>query len=348
MTILKKKLVESEDETDENNSESENEDQNCAKSCVTEVEKKMIVMENNYLKEIDKEIKDENLLLQEENRLLGDQKGHVGIDKVSYYAEVFKHTYQGIEEEYTTEQLQETIVKQNFEGGKDNMIVIKDIVFSDKGDTYTAYGEACANMYREIMVQRSLKIGWKICPVYNNLSVQVCRKCSGLGHNARTCENVACSNKCSGEHGTKGCKSPNRELCANCETANENNLMVSDNNEDDWEEYTRVSEGDMSSCKASITSQHTSLKIMQMNICSLDKHFEEFLVLLEEIGGYMDVIVLTETWELGNIGLYNIPGYDIYYNEGMLTQNDGTGMFMKNTLKYTVNLMSVVEGSASK
>ncbi|KAJ8671214.1 hypothetical protein QAD02_002473 [Eretmocerus hayati] len=50
-----------------------------------------------------------------------------------------------------------------------------------------------------------------------------------------------------------------------------------------------------------------------------------------------------ETWRLRNIELYNIPEYDIYYNEGMITQNDGIVMYIRSKLKHTVNIIDVDE-----
>lgn len=45
-----------------------------------------------------------------------------------------------------------------------------------------------------------------------------------------------------------------------------------------------------------------------------------------------DVIVLFEPFNIDNLHVYNVPGYEIYYNESRLNKNDGVIMLIKITL----------------
>ena len=44
------------------------------------------------------------------------------------------------------------------------------------------------------------------------------------------------------------------------------------------------------------------------------------------------MIVCTETWMLQHIGLYNIPGYNLRYNESNINKSDGVILYIKNDI----------------
>lgn len=87
-----------------------------------------------------------------------------------------------------------------------------------------------------------------------------------------------------------------------------------------------------------LSSDHfngSQLKIVQMNIRSLRKNFDQFLVLLDGFSFAPDVIILTETWHCGSPtdgSTYSIPGYEAHFNAFQLNQNDGVVIFARASL----------------
>lgn len=82
-------------------------------------------------------------------------------------------------------------------------------------------------------------------------------------------------------------------------------------------------------------------KILHKNIRSLNKNFDKLLVLIKEINEDFHCIVLTETWQLHNLDIYNIPGYQIVYNNGTINQNDGVVIFIKESLNFSCDVVSM-------
>lgn len=64
--------------------------------------------------------------------------------------------------------------------------------------------------------------------------------------------------------------------------------------------------------------------ILHMNIRSLKKNFNEFLLYIESADvNDLDIIVLTETWQIEDVLDFSLPNFDILYNESHFNQNDG-------------------------
>lgn len=91
------------------------------------------------------------------------------------------------------------------------------------------------------------------------------------------------------------------------------------------------------------------LKVMQMNIRSINKNLDNFLVLLESLNQNFDIIILTESWNIANTSQYNINGYSTFYSRGEYNQNDGVVVFVKDevdctfdTIKYSDNTFCIL------
>lgn len=96
------------------------------------------------------------------------------------------------------------------------------------------------------------------------------------------------------------------------------------------------------------------LNTLTLNIQSLRKHFDEFLVYLEELCINYDAIILTETWVYTDeIIRYQIPGYTlyaqckdtqrsggivIYVKHGLIAQNQTSVMSSANVLHLQIKL----------
>lgn len=74
------------------------------------------------------------------------------------------------------------------------------------------------------------------------------------------------------------------------------------------------------------------LNIIHLNIRSLNKNFDNLLILLESLKIKFDLIVLSETWKINNLENFNIEGYDIFYSEGSHNQNDGLVMYVSKNI----------------
>ena len=72
--------------------------------------------------------------------------------------------------------------------------------------------------------------------------------------------------------------------------------------------------------------------ILYVNIRSLNNNLDKLELLLNRIKRKPTVIVCTETWMLQHIGLYNLPGYNLRYNESNINKSDGVIFYIKNQI----------------
>ena len=80
-----------------------------------------------------------------------------------------------------------------------------------------------------------------------------------------------------------------------------------------------------------------SLNIFSCNIRSLNKNFDNLLILLSTIEVDFDLIILSECWLKDNEPHQKINGYDMIYSFNNRKQNDGVAIFIKHSLSYTAN-----------
>lgn len=85
-------------------------------------------------------------------------------------------------------------------------------------------------------------------------------------------------------------------------------------------------------------NNNNSLKIFHNNIRSIAKNGDELDIFLTQFSHSFDVLILTETWRIHNINMYNRPNYDIMYNEGNVNQNDGVIIYIKKTIEHCFNI----------
>lgn len=88
-----------------------------------------------------------------------------------------------------------------------------------------------------------------------------------------------------------------------------------------------------------------NFKILHNNIRSLNKNLDELKVLLHNLEVDIDCVILTETWRLECPELFNINGYNMIYNQGVINQNDGVVAYIKSNLnfKYEINNISNIK-----
>lgn len=61
-----------------------------------------------------------------------------------------------------------------------------------------------------------------------------------------------------------------------------------------------------------------NINLLQQNISSRNKNFNEFLIPLILLNVEFDIMVLFETWKIYNVNNFNIYNYNIFYNENKI------------------------------
>lgn len=74
-------------------------------------------------------------------------------------------------------------------------------------------------------------------------------------------------------------------------------------------------------------NKNKNFTIFHTNIRSIQKNFGQLEVTLDEFESVFDIIVLSETWRIGNDDLFNIKDYTKIYNNGNINQNDGVMVY---------------------
>ena len=72
--------------------------------------------------------------------------------------------------------------------------------------------------------------------------------------------------------------------------------------------------------------------ILYVNIRSLNNNIEKLELLLNRLRRKPTGIVCTVTWMLQHIGLYNLPRYNLRYNESNINKSDGVILYIKNAI----------------
>lgn len=81
------------------------------------------------------------------------------------------------------------------------------------------------------------------------------------------------------------------------------------------------------------------VSVCQVNIRSVTKNFDDFIILLEQIKFKYDILILCETWEVVNLDIFEIPGYVSYQSESKFNQNDGTIAYIREHVEHSVTLI---------
>lgn len=91
----------------------------------------------------------------------------------------------------------------------------------------------------------------------------------------------------------------------------------------------------------SLSETNKDFSILHTNIRSILKNFDEFLVFISAIKRSFDIIVLSETWKVQQVDLFEIEGYKMIYNYGDLNQNDGIIVYLKKNIEFTYNVVQI-------
>lgn len=81
--------------------------------------------------------------------------------------------------------------------------------------------------------------------------------------------------------------------------------------------------------------------IIHLNIQSLTKNFNEFKIFLHSLTIKPKLIIMSETWQIPCINLFNIDNYDLIYNERDITIADGSLIYIDNTINYDHRIINI-------
>ena len=84
-----------------------------------------------------------------------------------------------------------------------------------------------------------------------------------------------------------------------------------------------------------INQHNCNIKLLHNNIRSIGKNLEEFKCYMRQFTTDIECIILTETWQVQDLDLCHMDGYDLIYNKGTFNQNDGVIIYIKSDLVYT-------------
>lgn len=98
-----------------------------------------------------------------------------------------------------------------------------------------------------------------------------------------------------------------------------------------------------------MSNDSTKFLIYHMNIRSIRQNFDNFAAtILEQIDVNIDCIILTETWQIYDVNLFKLKGYETVYNYGTYNQNDGVIIFIKTCYNYKNEILDIYNSKVIK
>lgn len=90
-----------------------------------------------------------------------------------------------------------------------------------------------------------------------------------------------------------------------------------------------------------IKTNKGSFNLFHTNIRSVGKNFDELKLYLEQFETEFQCIILTETFKIIDESFFNIEGYNLLYNNGNINKNDGTILYIKNSINYSSHIVDI-------
>lgn len=118
------------------------------------------------------------------------------------------------------------------------------------------------------------------------------------------------------------------------------NRYITDFNIEGIETFTLDSPNEVNTV-LTINNNFENLKILHNNIRSIAKNLDEFRIYLQQFAFDFDCIIFTETWRIHDTNIFNIPGYNLVYNEGDYNQNDGVIVYIKSDIPHEHEIISL-------
>ena len=102
-----------------------------------------------------------------------------------------------------------------------------------------------------------------------------------------------------------------------------------------------VIHNDINDYNSSIMNNFQGISIMLVNICSLNKNFDNLLIYLNSMNPKPDILVCSETRNLVCPNYFNIHGYVIHYNNSTINICDGVVVYVKSNLRHNASTESI-------
>lgn len=84
-----------------------------------------------------------------------------------------------------------------------------------------------------------------------------------------------------------------------------------------------------------------NFKLLHENIRSINKNLDELKTYIHQFEFDFECLVLTETWEIPDVELCKINGYNLIYNNGNYNQNDGTVIYIKSDIEFSHEIVKL-------
>lgn len=97
-----------------------------------------------------------------------------------------------------------------------------------------------------------------------------------------------------------------------------------------------------------ILESKSELTIFHTNIRSMGKNFDEFQAYMSQFENQYPIscIILSETWKVHDISLFNMHGYNSVYNGSPLNKSDGIMVYIRDTIRSTSKQVNLGETQA--
>lgn len=95
--------------------------------------------------------------------------------------------------------------------------------------------------------------------------------------------------------------------------------------------------------KENLGQNKANFGLLHNNIRSIAKNLDEFKLVLSTLQLRVDVVILTETWNIVDVSLYKVQGYIEYYNHSHLNQNDGMITYVREDLQHEIEIFNLGE-----
>ena len=93
-------------------------------------------------------------------------------------------------------------------------------------------------------------------------------------------------------------------------------------------------------CKK-ILLENENLTLIHINIRSVNKNFEELIILMQELFYLPQIIILTETWKVDNLKMYYTYNYTSYYTGKGITKSSGVIVYVRNDVNHEAEVLKI-------
>lgn len=97
-----------------------------------------------------------------------------------------------------------------------------------------------------------------------------------------------------------------------------------------------------------INQNQKILNIIHFNIRSIHKNFDNLIAFLQAYNlSFCDIIILSECWAVDDVDLYNINKFSKNYDHGNLNKNDGTIIYIRQTVNASYDSIKLKRSGAT-